>query len=467
MPTLDENSSITSSTDVSFNDDYEIAQNISQFYNHRSASMSKLIKLTRQENIMYKLPTFVKSQSSMEDLHLISPEKLTYVDQTRPINLPPKTEQDKIKHNKEFKQVISDYEVNTKATNDERIRNVQTQLQFKQAWFKIIDSFSELDSKAFNKKFNYEKNNIRKLIWDCNIPSNNRFNFLTKILSTNQNSQDSLNTIKNSFKLFDQKYHNLSDQVKTSKNDEFDNIIENCLQRPLIKCISDNVDHAQFKHNYRYLLYIKSLSEFGLHKHDEVFLIPVLLILFQDESLIDIYCLLELLNQEVFDRDLISQLNSSLGQWADSRNIPRTLGKFSTSEFENLNSNHMFEMILQFSDKLPLSLSASSTPIVSQPPTFESIEDPISTSASACFELVSKLISLLVVYSSSIKTKTKNNSKLWQTFIVVLFKYYHLNWNDYQELIKENVSIRLNNSLDMQTNLDSFVEKWKGIYKKF
>ncbi|RLV90273.1 Protein SBE22 [Spathaspora sp. JA1] len=464
MPTLDENSSIISSNDVSFNDEYEIAQNISQFYNNRSESMSKFLKLSRQDSIMYKLPTYIKSQSSMEDLHLISPEKLSLIDQTRPINLPPKNDQDKTKHNKEFKRVLSDYEVNTKNNNDERAKNAQIQLQYKQQWLKFIDSLSNLECKEFNKRFTYEKNNIRKLIWDCNIyPVNDRFNFLMKVLSTNQNSQDSINTIKNSFKLFDQKYQNLSESVKNNKNDEFDIIIGNCLQRPLIKCLLD--DKEQFKTKYQYLLYIKSLSEFGLSKIDEIFLIPVLLLIFPNQTLIDIYCLLELLNQQVFDRDLISNLNSSLSSWSDIKQIPRLLSKFPSSEFDNLTSTTIFEMILQFSDQLPLSLSASSTPILTQAPTFE---DPIyiENNKSACFELINKLLSMMIIYSNSIKSKTKNNMKVMQTFLICMFAYYHLNWNDYQELITKNIPLRINNSMDMNANLDSFVEKWKGIYKK-
>ena len=47
-----------------------------------------------------------------------------------------------------------------------------------------------------------------------------------------------------------------------------------------------------------------------------------------------------------------------------------------------------------------------------------------------------------------------------------MFIYYHLNWNDYEELIKKNIPIRLNNSHDSRENLDCFVRKWKGLVKK-
>ena len=40
---------------------------------------------------MYKIPNFIKSNSSLEDLHLISLEKLSVIDSTRPSHLPPKS----------------------------------------------------------------------------------------------------------------------------------------------------------------------------------------------------------------------------------------------------------------------------------------------------------------------------------------------------------------------------------------
>ncbi|KAG7661539.1 uncharacterized protein J8A68_004908 [[Candida] subhashii] len=302
-----------------------------------------------------------------------------------------------------------------------------------------------------------------------------------KILSSNQNSQDSVNTIKKSYQLFEQKYENLSNSIRNAKDIEFNKIIESVLNRPLIQASKPNVDE-NFKQSFKYLLYIKSLSEFGLHNHDGNFLIPILLLIFPQESLMEIYCLLELINQEVFQRDFLHELNCKLNQWGASKTIPKSLSSrnFTASEFEGLNYNWILEMILQFSDQLPLSLSAPSTPILDQPRQWESQHQqaqqqqpesqepqiPEEEPSPACLQLISKLFTLLIVYSNSIKTKTKNNLKVWESFIIAIFVYYHLNWNDYQELIKKNIPIRLNNSHDSRENLDCFVRKWKDLFKK-
>ncbi|KAK6461890.1 hypothetical protein DFJ63DRAFT_314520 [Scheffersomyces coipomensis] len=522
------------------NEDIEITQNISQYYNQRSASFSKLIKLSREQSVMYKLPNFIKSQSSMEDLHLISTEKLNLIDQTRPINLPPKSTNDKSKHNKEFKKVLNNYELNTKSLNDARFRTSKIYVQNQQEWLRlhvslfnhdenndegvIITEF-ETGKEEFNKKFNQEKNAIRKLNWDSNIPKALRFKFFMKILSNNNNSQDSIHTINNSFKVFDEKYKILSDSIKVSKDFEFNKIIDMILERPLFKSIITHHLHDQlstFKSNFKYLLYIKSLSEFGLSKHDEIFLIPTFLILFQStQTLQEIYCLLELFNQQIFTREFLSELNNSLSNWINVDNFSSSnyLGKFlhnfknndDIKEFENLNSTSFFYILTQLNDQLPLSLSAPSTPILSQSNQFSftfnspgsnlnlanhhesSSSSSISPHASkdkdvnvittttstttiinpddndinsSVLQALIKLLQTLIIYSNSLKSKDKNNLKAIQTFLMIIFQYYHIGWNNYQDLIKLNKSIKFNKSADQIINLDSFVDKWKDIFKK-
>ncbi|EAZ63675.2 hypothetical protein PICST_51421 [Scheffersomyces stipitis CBS 6054] len=511
---------------LSMNDDSEISNNISQFYNQRSTSMSKIAKLSREQTMMYKLPNFVKSQSSMEDLHLISLEKLNLIDQTRPINLPPKSGLDKSKHNREFQKVLTNFELNTKNLNDARNRSSQIHAQNQQLWMKYVSSLvdEETTSKQFNKKFSYEKNAIRKLAWDSNIPSAFRFQFFMQILSHNNNSQDSVHTINNSFTLFDQKYQNLSDTIRKNKDVEFNNIVDVVLHRPMFDAILKEVSSsstfslASLKDNFKYLLYIKSLSEYGLHKHDQVFLIPVLLVLFQNtQSLQEIYCLLELINQQILNRDFLSTLNGALGNWSDLKNLSSHPGTSSTylskflsklnnlDEFDKLNSNSFFEILLQFNDKLPLSLSAPSTPIMNHPGQFSFTHSPSSSSNLSCasnlsdgnnnsninnsdnitprtsvsgsddfvdinssaLQLMIKLLQLLIIHSNSVKSKDKNNMKIVSTFLVVTFQFYHINWNSFQELIKLNKSIRLNKTADQVANLDAFVEKWKDSFGRF
>ena len=448
LPTLNgtgNEDSILEEDESTFDDDSEITANISDFYSQRSASVSKLMKMTREQNLMYKLPSFIKSQSSLEDLHLISPEKLNFLDQTRPINLPPKSSLDKTKHNREFTKSLSLFESVVKTQHDSRIKTVQSALLHQQQWIKTLNSLMELDTKHFNKKFTSEKNQLRKLAWDCNVPSNLAFQFLIKILSNNYSSQDSIHTIRNLFDLFDQKLQGLTDVMKQSKNREFNKIMESVLSKPFIA--HSGIDMSLFKTNFIHLLYIKSMSETGLSERDHS-TIPIILVMFPNQSVIDIYCLLELVNQEIFNREFISSYSAPSGE---------------TSE---LTFNDTFKLVLQFNDSLPLSLSAPSTPIVDQGK-FEPIKSDesqnntnLALTTSASTEIVTKLFTLLIINSQSTKTKLKNNQKLIKLFIKTVFFDFHIGWNSYDELIKLNKPIRINNCSDQRLNLEKFVARW-------
>lgn len=508
------NTSKVSSFSFGTDDDLEITQNISNFYNERSTSFSKLVKINREQDVIYKLPNYVKSQSSVEDLQLISPEKLNCLDQSRPINLPPKNVNDKLKHNKEFHKVLTNFELNSRASTESR-KKLNEQFMFNQQhWFKLM----LLNDKELNKKLSNDKNSIRKLNWDLIIPEKFRFEYFSKILSSTM-KEDDLNQINNEFNKTNDTYKNLSTQMKSSKDNEFDRSIETILDRPLFQSIMTEFEENEmvefslikFKSNFKHLLYLKSLSENGLKKHDEIFLIPIFLIMFQNnQSIEEIYKLTEMYNYQVLNSEFFNEINSNLSNWYSSNHsysISKVLGPFNHEEFENLSSNVFFEIFIQINDKLPLSMSAPSTPILSQPGSFgmgspmpslpgspvihqmnesapnsrtsslasssnpnsiDGLQDLFTQSHlnSSSLGLVAKFLQLLLIYSHSTKTKLKNNLKICQGFLVVIFKYYHINWNDYGDLIKGNKSIRLNKSMDQTANLDSFVDKWKSVFKK-
>lgn len=484
----------------STDNDGEISQNISNFYNQRSESFSKLMKMTREQDMIYKLPNFIKSQSSIEDINLISPEKINCLDQTRPINLPPKNNTDKSKHNKEFKRVLNNYENNTKLANETRKRISESIVNQQQQWFKLMMS----SKKEFNKKLTSDKAMVRKLSWESNCPDKFRYDFFMNALSNDDDQ--TITNLKDSFQASQEKYSNLSHSIKVNKDIEFNNVIELILQRPLydsiMKELHENIEVNfnldDFKNNLRHLLYIKSLSENGLRKQDEIFLIPFFLILFQNgNTMQEIYVLIELVNHNVLDDEFLKELNKSLGAWTNvnsfssSSMLYKFLYKFNhPKEFENLNSICFFEILIQINDKLPLSLSAPSTPIVSQSGQFSftspktngsesnnssktnsidqmndlNIQNALNSSS---YNLILKFLQLIIVYAHSKKTKSKNNLKVFQSFLMIIFQYYHINWNNFSELVKLNRSIKLNNSADQSANLDSFADKWKDVFKRF
>lgn len=491
---LDHDSSILH--DSSFDDSLEITQNITDFYNQSSDSFTKVMKVTRKQDLMYKLPKYVKSQSSVDDLNLMSPEKLTFLDQTRPINLPPKKSNDKLKHNKQFNRVISNIETNHKNNNEFKKKLVDKLMANQKTWNKFMNT-NYADLNQFNKKVQYEKFVLRKLNWDSVCPSNVKFDYFSKVLSLNL-STETTNEINGMFDKLNSKFNDMSDDLKSIKDHEFDQLIESTLNRPLyssiIKDLNDQFDDEKFKSDYKILLYLKFLSPEGLGKIDEIFLIPTLLFEFSDQPVSEIFKLVELFNHQIFNSQLFNCLNNNLKSWSNSGGasnssfITKFLSKFNDlTEFDGLNSIKLFEILLQFNDKMPLSLSAPSTPIISQhysflsptSPPAQQFESPttnnntidenlcdLSSYTSSSLNLITNFFQLLLIYLTSPKTKVKNFLRIFESLMVVIFKYYHIGWNSYGELIRSNKSIKINNNSDALVNLDSFMEKWKDVFTK-
>ncbi|CAK9439856.1 uncharacterized protein LODBEIA_P39560 [Lodderomyces beijingensis] len=449
-------------------DDSIIAHNISELYSQHSASVSKLMKMTREQNLMYKLPSYIKSQSSLDDLHLISPEKLTYLDQTRPINLPPKSPADKTRHNKQFSCALDSFQITIQSEVDSRFKNAQSKQVKSQQWISIINSLLNLDPKQFTKKFTTDKNQLRKLTWDCNVPMTHTFQFFIKILSNNHSSQDSINTIRHSFELFDCKLqNNITETMKQNKDAEFSKIVSLMSTQPLVS--NSGINMVEFRQKMMHLLYIKSISESGLCEKDTL-LISILLTLFPSVATIDLYCLLELIQHEI--------LNSSFLQTRLGSNNSGDCGD--DNEMANFTTNHLLMLMLRFNDhqkltslalrqqpqqqpRSPHPLQRESTP--NEEETFREIK-------SSSVEIVMKLFTLLIINSQSTKSRVKNNIKLVKAFTRTVFVNYHLGWNTFDDLLESedgdahgsicgsSSSIRINHSHDQLLNMDKFVGRW-------
>lgn len=495
LPGLD-SSVLDESHNSSFDDSLEITQNITDFYSQSSESLTKAMKSNRKQDLMYKLPNFVKSQSSVDDLNLMSPEKLNFLDQTRPINLPPKKSNDKLKHNKQISRVISNIETNQRHSTEGKKKLVEKLMVNQKLWIKFMTTnYSDLNQ--FNKKVQYEKFAIRKLNWDSVCPNSVKFDYFSKILSLNLSSE-TINEIDRLYTQLNSKFQNMTDDLMSIKDNEFDQVIKTTMKRPLyssiLKELDSEFDYEKFEANYRIILYLKFLSPDGLAKIDEIFLIPMFLLQFKDASVSEIFKLVELFNLQIFNREFFNNLNNNLKSWSNdagsgnSSFVTKFLSKFNDiTEFQGLNSINVFEILLQFNDKMPLSLSAPSTPIINQHHSFQSPTSPssqqldsppttnhsidenlcdLSSYNSSTFNLMSNFLQLLLIYSSSPKTKVRNFLKIFESLMVVVFKYYHINWNTYGELIRSNKSIKINNSSDSLVNLESFMDKWKDVFRR-
>ena len=141
---------------------------------------------------------------------------------------------------------------------------------------------------------------------------------------------------------------------------EFNKLCQEIMTKPLFKTIPLE-EQVEFMDKLKLIWNIKAISESGLNQ-DEIFLISILLKVFPQKSCQDIYCLLELINQEVLTKEFKQKFNNNLLKW----NNLNQLYKFQIipGEFQNLSFNSILQILLQFNDQLPLSLSAPSTPII-------------------------------------------------------------------------------------------------------
>lgn len=303
----DDEDSSNDTTTESFSDS-QVTQDISKYYSQRSTSILKQVKMSREQELLYKLPNYVKSQSSIDDLTLMSSEKLNHLDQSRPINLPPKSVTDISKHTKEFKKNLSDFELNSQNLAMSRQKQSISILKHHKEWDEL---------KEFSKrKLNREKSSIRTLIWSSNCPSEINYEIWKKFLTIESDSINDKETT--SFDDLMDKLSKLSSAILANKDSEFYSTIEAILKKPIYNSIllaHEDIDIKKLKNDFKTLLYLQTMSTDGLRKHDEAFLIPSLLLIFKEHSLREIFDILSLLNKKVFTNVLLQELNSSLNKW--------------------------------------------------------------------------------------------------------------------------------------------------------
>lgn len=482
--------------------DEEVSKNISEFYALRSESYSKLVRASRDSHI-YNLPNYVRSQSSIEDVTLISPEKLEMINQSRPINLPPKSSDDVSRHKREINRVLKSVETSNKSHSLSRQRMSENLASVQMTWNKV---FATTQEKELAFVLNTEKERLRTIIWESHTHDSLTYTFFNRVLQLNLGAE-AVKHLRSEYEKVELSHLSLSEQMKATKNAEFDVIISHVTTRPFINNFLLEArehtliefDYSAFVKDFRHLLYLKSLSEGGLKKHHQIFVIPVFLILFRDEKLADVYFMIEMFDAEIFLEEVLAQMSQKLSCWRNllsmsySSAVYKVLRRFSSlEEFDSLNSTTIFELFLQFNDQLPLSLSAPSTPILSrgsflsfskipeEPPNNNSLDSVPSSNSSEClmgsvltynaaisslYKLLVTFLQLLVIYSRSRK-RNQNYGKLMQSFLLTIFDYYHIGWNTLEELLKNNASIRLNHTNDQWTNLESFTTKWKQVFKK-
>lgn len=426
--------------------DSDISQNISDFYSQRLKLYLKLVRELREQLVLYKLPKYVRLQSLLDDLSLVSLEKLEAVHQLRPINLPPKSTSDRLRHSREFQRAMTSFELLSRAQNESRRRYEQLLAANQQLWRRVAADVRRVAS---------EKNAVRRLAWETLIAPDLRYDFFLNVLSSSLGAEATRRVLQTYAEL-EARRKGLAEQMRALKTNEYRMACAQTLSRPLYRGVAD-----RFRDSYVHLLFLKLLLKGGLKPLHENFVVPLFLVFFPNETDQRIFTLVELFDACVFTQDVFAELNKRLARWLSPRS-GLVQAQFPKDEFDLLSLASFFEIVLQLNDQLPLSLSAPTTPVIPQGGFEQDRELVLDSSA---LSLVGILLQVLVVYSHLRRSKKANLCKVYECFLLTIFKFYHINWNSYTELLLQNLLIKLNNSSDQVRNLDSFLDKCKDFFK--
>lgn len=245
----------------------QTSKNLSSIYQHSSMAYSKNKLMERTESADYLSLGFkIASDQGIEDLKLVSDDKIRLLSSSRPSWLPPKDSSEKKLHERQIMKAVSVASLEQLDKNreyEQRMRKNELNRS------KIITLFSRGLIRASSLK------DLRKIVWETPIPDDQRYNFYSTILQGD--------------KFISEKFIDpISSLEKTLSGMNFPleklNEIESMIGR-----IPSMEIHIQEK--LRHFLKLKSISTQGLVVGDEYLFYHLL----QNKAL-DIYQIWELVN---------------------------------------------------------------------------------------------------------------------------------------------------------------------------
>lgn len=303
----------------------EIPSEIPRISNFKSRSTSDLKLNTDIHSI--------KSPAINNELLLMSPEKLDCLSSTRPIWLPPKSPEEKLKHDHEITKAFEEYskkEINKKEKNFQRLKN---SLINSQKWFEITVKFQEVHRPVIH--------NMRHLCWKTNIPNNLKYKIYTDVLQYYLSKKDYVTRFE--------KYSDLEEKLKSIKNLNYLEPEIDLIILSLYPKLGFYQKGQQLNHILKKMFLIMKISKQGLRKNDEI-LIPILLLFFTMEQA---FTLINLLNEAIFTEIFIIKLDNNLTANPVMR---KYLYKHFKDEMESLTSERLFRTLMKINPILVIQM---------------------------------------------------------------------------------------------------------------
>lgn len=413
----------------SFNDLSPMAQQLSQFY---EASVQNHVdfELQQRSNLVSKIPSVDSFQelSKLDDLKLMSQEKLNQFSITRPIWLPPKDKHESLKHENEFKKMMF---------RQGEIKKIKKSKEIQRERDRMIGD-ARLKYLCNKPKDELLKNShlieIKKLIWRSLIDYKLKYELILKCEIIN--FKNIIHTVKDEIELLNKYKLITNDNQNDEDNEEEENEI-------LI------IESSEF---YKFEYYSKDLISILLNK---------------DLNLInkEIMNLIIILNNLILDKDSNELINKF------NKNLKKNFKKILNNEFKNRIYNNLSKNI----NNSNLNSKSNSNNLSSKYSNEDLENDINSLNFNDFFKLISnkkylsddiilKIFTLFLIY---------NDYKICYSFIIVILtNYFNSDWGTLHDLVN-NVSsdngkeYKDNEPLIQIKDQELFWGRIYNLYKKF
>lgn len=402
---------------------HDTSKNLSTTYIETSNNLSKNL-LNKRNKMSHFLPIDIKmaSDQGMEDLLLISEDKLNKLSYSRPSWLPPKENTEKILHEREISHNIK--RVSLQELNKKKLENYQKykdEENYKK-YLKILNKDNNSISSSNIK-------NLKNLIWDTNLSKqidNNtndndeiRIKYYKKMLKNNE----SIETFEKLIKILNKI------EFPNEKEKEINNLIDRFNSKDNTKIIED----------LRLLLKLKSISQIGLQNGDSIIFYNLLKMSNKLINIQEIWGIGNLIQINVFNETVKEEFDLNV---LKNKIIKNYLIKNGNNQFNNefntdcININTWWNIMYYLNH-----------------------------------ELFMWIIDILIIYQRN----TGNITKIFYSLLLNVLMNYHFGFNDLitlQQLYvtNSNFSIPEPKTIDNRQLIKSnkiFIKKWLHYYKKF
>lgn len=348
-------------------------------------------------------PLSQTSNYTIDELRMLSPEKLEHLSSTRPMWLPPKSSHESQKHQQQISEVIESFskkEIDKKEKNFQKLKGL---LINNQKWFEVTVKHQEIHRPVIHT--------MRHLCWKSNIPNDLRFKIWHDVLNYYNK--------KNGFDVVDDSSNSKSQQPELFEalKEKLDGINTEYLEPEIELIVSSIYPNMQLFQKgqelypaLKQLLLFKKISTSGLQYGDEALLGLFLLYFTPQES----FNLLNLVKKNVINDEFTTKFNSNV---SSNYVMTKYLSKHFKDEIPLINTRNMYKIFMKF--------------------------DP---------ELLIKIFDHLVL---------NNSYKVCYCMVLVVLKFYHFGFLDLKQLSLDDGMI-----IDID-NHEEFIEKFTYYYKKF